>query len=110
MASAQVLAQNPPKGMGVEKGLKTWFVNPGMEFFWPTRPDPVGAPNFHVKTCAFYRKKQQHKANKGMSRLAHITCFVERKQRVIRNVLISNYAFKQAKRQGSKKPSGLQIA
>ena len=35
MASAQVLAQNPPKGMGVEKGLKTWFVNPGMEFFGP---------------------------------------------------------------------------
>ena len=85
------------------EGVKNVVREPRHGIFWPTRPDPVGAPNFHVKTCAFYRKKQQHKANKGMSRLAHITCFVERKQRVIRNVLISNYAFKQAKKQESKK-------
>ena len=110
MASAQVLAQNPPKGMRVEKGLKTWFVNPGMEFFGPQDQTRSELLIFTSKPVLFTVKKQQHKANKGMSRLAHITCFVERKQRVIRNVLISNYAFKQAKKQGSKKTSGLQIA
>ena len=59
MASApQVLAQNPrQKAYESGEGVKNVVREPGHGIFWPTRPDPVGAPNFHVKTCAFYRKK-----------------------------------------------------